>query len=167
KAFPAGFQMIAGDTRQRNFTYPVPDPPKSLWSGDQATQAALAQKAIGFNCLDYSKAPEASLYRHFLPDKSYLDANCKDGVRLELMFPSCWNGKDMDSVNHKDHMAYPAQVIDGACPPGFPIRTPGIFYETIVDTHQFAGKDGSFVFSNGDPTGKQQFKAPNEHSPAN
>jgi Domain of unknown function (DUF1996) len=145
--------MIAGDTLQRNFTWPVPDPPKSNWSPDQKTQKALSQKAIGFNCLDYSSAPEPSLFRHFLPEKSYLDANCTDGVRFELMFPSCWNGKDVDSPNHKDHVAYPDLVMDGTCPDGFDIQLPGLFYETIWNTYAFKDKAGQFVIANGDPTG--------------
>lgn len=147
--------MIAGDTYQRNFTLPVPDPPKSSWSSDpqQSSQAALRQKAIGFNCLNYNIAPEGSLYRHFLPDKAYLDANCLDGVRFELMFPSCWNGKDATSKNHKDHVAYPDLVMTGNCPDNFPVRLPSLFYEIIYDTHSFAGQDGQFIIANGDPTG--------------
>ncbi|KZF20149.1 hypothetical protein L228DRAFT_240704 [Xylona heveae TC161] len=153
KAFPAGFRMLAGDTLQRNFTLPVPDPPKSNWKGVDLTQKSLAQKALGFNCLDYSKDPEPSLYRHFLPDKSYLDANCKDGLRLELMFPSCWNGKDLDSSDHKSHMAYPDLVMTGDCPQGYETRLVSLFYETIWSTEAFAGIDGQFLLSNGDPTG--------------
>ncbi|OCK75752.1 hypothetical protein K432DRAFT_408752 [Lepidopterella palustris CBS 459.81] len=153
KAFPKGFQLIAGNTRLRNFTGPVPDPPKSLWTADETTQFSLGQKAIGFNCLDYSKSPEASLYRHFMPDKGYIDANCKNGLRLELMFPSCWNGKDVDSADHKSHMAYPNLVMTGDCPSGFETRTPSLFYETIWWTPAFAGEEGQFVLSNGDPTG--------------
>lgn len=153
QAFPKGFQLLAGSTRLRNFTGPVPDPPKSLWTAAESTQFALSQKAIGFNCLDYSKDPEASLYRHFLPDKAYLDANCLNGLRLELMFPSCWNGKDLDSPDHKSHMAYPSLVMSGDCPPGFETRTPSLFYETIWNTYAYNGVEGEFVLSNGDPTG--------------
>lgn len=147
--------MIAGDTNQRNFTLPVPDPPKSSWYSDpdQSSQAGLRQKAIGFNCLNYAKAPEGSLYRHFLPDKAYLDANCADGVRFELMFPSCWNGKDITSKDHKSHVAYPDLVMTGTCPPGFETRLVSLFYEIIYQTNQFAGQDGQFIISNGDPTG--------------
>lgn len=145
--------MIAGDTRQRNFTLPVPDPPKSDWSGDQSTQSALAAKAIGFNCLNYAIAPEGSLYRHFLPDNAYLDANCTDGVRFELMFPSCWNGKDVDSSDHKSHMAYPSLVMTGYCPSGFETRLVSLFYETIWNTYAFKARDGQFAIANGDPTG--------------
>jgi hypothetical protein len=147
--------MIAGDSNQRNFTLPVPDPEKSLWGFDpaQSSQSGLAQKAVGFNCLNYDIAPEGALYRHFLPDKAYLDANCKDGIRAELMFPSCWNGKDLTSKDKRSHVAYPELVTTGSCPSDFPIRLPGLFYEIIWDTHAFAGVAGEFVWSNGDPTG--------------
>jgi hypothetical protein len=148
--------MIAGDTNQRNFTLPVPDPPLSEWDSDpqQSTQAALRQKALGFNCLNYAAPPEGSLYRHFMPDKTYLDANCLDGVRFELMFPSCWNGKDITSQNFKDHVAYPDLVKTGTCPDGFGTRLPSLFYETIYDTYAFVGQEGQFILANGDPTGK-------------
>ena len=162
-AFPAGFEMIAGDTNQRNFTYPVPDVEKSLWTGEYAEQPFLRQAAVGFNCLNYAKTPEGSLYRHFLPDKAYLDANCADGVRFELMFPSCWNGKDITSKDKKSHVAYPSQVMTGECPEGFPERLPSLFYETIWATNAFAGKNGKFIISNGDPTGKA---SPNSSSPS-
>lgn len=152
-AFPNNFRMLAGDSFQRNFTWPVPDPPKSEWSGDQLSQAALRQKAIGFNCLNYNVDPEPSLYRHYLPSKAYMDEHCADGVRFELMFPSCWNGKDVDSSDHKSHMAYPSLVMDGECPPGFETRLVSLLYETIWNTPAFKDEDGTFIISNGDPTG--------------
>lgn len=152
-AFPEGFQMISGDKNQRNFTWPVPDNDKSSWTTAQKSQFALSQKALGFNCMNYAAAPEASLYRHFLPDKDYLDANCLDGIRLELMFPSCWNGKDLDSDDHRSHVAFPDMVMSGSCPEGFPVKLPSLFFETIFNTYAFKGLDGQFVLSNGDPTG--------------
>ncbi|KAI4134838.1 MAG: hypothetical protein LQ347_001193 [Umbilicaria vellea] len=143
--------MISGNTYQRNFTFPVPDPPQP-WPAEQKTQFALAQKALGFNCLNYGGTAEPSLYRHFLPDKAYLDANCPQGVRFELMFPSCWNG-ELDSPNHKDHVAFPDQVMSGNCPSGYDRRLISLFYETIWNTAAFIGQEGQFVLANGDPTG--------------
>ena len=155
KAFPAGFQMISGDTTRRNFSLPTPDPEKSRWKASDLTQSALAQKALGFNCLHYNSGDnEPSLGRHSLPDKSFIDAHCVNGVRLELAFPSCWNGKDLDSPDHKSHVAYSSLVIDGTCPKGFQTRIPTLFYETIFWTPMFRGLPGQFVLSNGDPTGK-------------
>ena len=144
--------MIAGLTNRRNFTLPVPDPPKSDWSGDQVTEAGLRQKAVGFNCLNYKKDPEPTLFRHFLPDKAYLDANCPDGIRMEVMFPSCWNGEP-DSGDHMSHVVYPDQVITGNCPKGFNKRVISLMYETIWDTRAFSGRKGQYVLSNGDTTG--------------
>ncbi|KAG6127989.1 hypothetical protein E4U22_005436 [Claviceps purpurea] len=156
-AFPKGFQMVAGSNTRRTYTVgdaSQPDPPKSDWAGlGQTTQSALEQRAIGFNCLNYAKAPEGTLYRHKLPDKSYLDANCANGVRFELMFPSCWNGRDLDSENHKDHMAYPDLVMDGHCQPTHPVRVPSLLFEIIWDTTVFKNRNGRFVLSNGDVTG--------------
>ncbi|KAG5296656.1 WSC domain-containing protein [Histoplasma ohiense] len=132
-AFPPGLRMVAGSTFQRNYTD--------------------AQKNIGFTCLNYDKQPKPYHIPHTLPDKNYIDTNCKHGVRAELFFPSCWDGVRTDSPNHKDHMAYPSRIDNGFCPPGYPIRLVSIFFETIWDTSAYKGKPGRFVFSNGDPTG--------------
>ncbi|WP_405014587.1 DUF1996 domain-containing protein [Kitasatospora sp. NBC_01539] len=49
--------------------------------------------------------------------------NCPAGTMLEsyLDFPQCWNGKDLDSADHKSHMAYP---VGGACPATHPVPVP-------------------------------------------
>ena len=151
--------MIAGDATRRNYSvggmgpYEA-DPEKSLWKAlGQTNQHDLAQRAIGFNCLNYAKAPEGTLYRHYLPPKAYLDEHCADGVRFELMFPSCWNGKDITSANFKDHVAYPDLVMTGTCPDGFDVKLPGLMYETIWATNEFVGVPGEFVISHGDVQG--------------
>lgn len=145
--------MIAGDPFRRNFTLPVPDPPKSEWSGDAISQNSLEQKALGFNCMNYAGKAEDSLTRHHLPEKKWLDENCPNGIRFELMFPSCWNGKDKDADDHKSHMAYPSLVNDGVCPEGFEHRTLSMMFETIWNTYAFKDRDGYFALSTGDPTG--------------
>jgi Domain of unknown function (DUF1996) len=84
--------MISGNSSRRDFNLPVPDPEKSVWQPHNKTQDALAQKALGFNILR-PKNPELSLDQNFMPTKTFLDANCLFGLRTELMFPSCWDGK--------------------------------------------------------------------------
>lgn len=153
KAFPKGFQMVAGDSRLRNFTRPLPDPPTAEWTDEDKTQLALGQKAIGFNCMNYNRAPEGSRQRHVFPDKEFLDANCANGIRAEIMFPSCWNGKDVSSPDHRSHVAYPSFIDGGECPEGFPVRLPTLFYETIWNTYAFKGIEGMLSWANGDPTG--------------
>ncbi|KEY63964.1 hypothetical protein S7711_08689 [Stachybotrys chartarum IBT 7711] len=156
-AFPPGFRMLSGDTDRRTYTAgdpSLPDTEKSLWAANNETgQDTLAQRSIGFNCLNYAMQPEATLYRHYLPDKAYLDANCKDGIRFEVMFPSCWNGIDLDTENHMAHVAFPDLVITGQCPEDFPVRTPSLLYETIWATNAYADRNGHFIIANNDVTG--------------
>jgi hypothetical protein len=49
--------------------------------------------------------------------------NCPAGSQLGVRYqaPSCWNGHDLDSVDHKSHMAYP---VNGECPPDHPVAVP-------------------------------------------
>ncbi|RPB03843.1 hypothetical protein L873DRAFT_1833532 [Choiromyces venosus 120613-1] len=147
KAFPDGFRMIAGDPTLRHFPYKNIE--KSLWTAEDRTEAALRQKAIGFNCLNYDLPAEAALGMKTMPE----NLSCKDGLRTEIFFPSCWNGKDLDSKNHRDHMRYPSLMDDGDCPEGFETRLVSLFYETIWDVNKFSGQKGRFMFSTGDPTG--------------
>lgn len=155
QAFEEGFQMLAGNPNVRNFTGPFPDTELSFWptdaSGDDE-QFFLQQRALGFNCLNYALDPEPSLYRHVMPSKEYMDENCKDGLRLELGFPSCGNGS-ITSGDHKSHMAYPSLVKQGNCPDGYDVHYPFLFYETIWATNAFVGEDGDFMLSYGDPVG--------------
>ena len=139
---------------RRNFTCAVPEPPKSLWTGFETTQDALQQKALGFNCLNYNESPEPSLGRHFLPNKTFLDQFCTNGLRTEVMFPSCWDGKSFQDIHDQSsHLTFPSLVMTGNCPAGWDLRLPSLFYETIWGTEQYIGRQGQFLFSQGDPTG--------------
>ncbi|GAA4604079.1 hypothetical protein BJY16_004856 [Actinoplanes octamycinicus] len=49
--------------------------------------------------------------------------NCPAGSMLEsyLDFPHCWDGRNLDSADHKSHMAYP---VGNACPASHPVVVP-------------------------------------------
>ena len=49
------------------------------------------------------------------PGSSYLSA--------KISFPGCWDGKRLDSPDHKSHMAYPVR---GACPVSHPVSLPSL-----------------------------------------
>jgi hypothetical protein len=53
--------------------------------------------------------------------------NCGVGqqVQFSVTFPQCWNGRDLDSADHKSHMAYPA---NGRCPSTHPRPIPEISF---------------------------------------
>lgn len=49
-----------------------------------------------------------------------------DRLRMDIFFPSCWDGVDLDSEDHKSHMAYPVTTGAGraavtACPDSHPV----------------------------------------------
>ncbi len=50
--------------------------------------------------------------------------SCNRGERLsfEVIFPQCWDGVNLDSPNHKDHMAY----ANNGCPATHPVPLPEI-----------------------------------------
>jgi hypothetical protein len=152
--FPPGFVMLSGNSSRRTFDLPVPDPPESEWGPEDTTQEALEQKAIGFNCLNYKLPGEPTLGRHFMPSKSFITGQCVDGLRLELSLQGCWDGKNLDSDDHKSHVAYRDFVITGNCPDSHPINLPTLFYERVYAVAQYANVDGKFIMSNGDTTGE-------------
>jgi hypothetical protein len=145
--------MISGDANRR--AYDVPDPylQKSLWTTSDKAQSVLLQNAIGWNCLNYNKPPLGSLTQHIFPNRSTMDT-CIDGIRGELAFPSCGNGKPFDPKNPFAHVAYSSLVLDGDCPDGYDIRYPTLFIEMIWQVSKFTGQEGEFLLSNNDNTGE-------------
>jgi hypothetical protein len=131
KAFPEGFRMLAGDTAKRSY------------GGD------FKSDAINFNCLGANK-PETNGLPNY---------NCPGGLRAQVFFPSCWDGKNLDSDDHMAHMSYPSSGAynGGGCPSTHPVQLISLFFEVLYDTTQFKnmwyGDSHPFVFSNGDPTG--------------
>ncbi|HEY4303861.1 MAG TPA: DUF1996 domain-containing protein [Gemmatimonadaceae bacterium] len=100
KVMPSGLRMIAGD--------------KSA----TAAQWAGPQQIITWTCLNGSASSANSAT---IP-------NCKvgDAVRLTVIFPQCWDGKNLDSPDHKSHMSYPNYNSSkrSTCPAAFPIPVP-------------------------------------------
>lgn len=84
---------------------------------------------------------------------------CLGGIRTTVTFPTCWDGTNLDSADHKSHLAYPTPAFEanGACPDTHPVTIPQVMYEIVWDTKPFNDaelwpEDGSqpFVYSFGD-----------------
>jgi hypothetical protein len=79
--------------------------------------------------------------------------NVKWEINCDPGFPTCWDGVNLDSPDHREHVAYPASGTfesGGACPSTHPVRLPQILLETVWDTKAFNNKadwpvDGSQV----------------------
>lgn len=58
---------------------------------------------------------------------------CPADSKLELLvnYPDCWDGQNLDSVDHKSHMAYSAA---GACPATHPVAVPALQFKLLYAT---------------------------------
>lgn len=57
-------------------------------------------------------------------------------LRLRIVFPSCWDGRNLDASDHKRHMAYPKR---GACPRSHRVAVPKI---VLSIRYWITGADG-------------------------
>lgn len=53
-----------------------------------------------------------------------------DDVAMIVEFPQCWDGVNLDSDDHKSHMAYPS---GGGCPASHPVAIPAITMNVVYD----------------------------------
>lgn len=60
-----------------------------------------------------------------LKDKTFPDCPVGDDLVMEIFFPQCWDGVNLDSPDHKSHMAYPR----GGCPGSHPVPLPEISFQ--------------------------------------
>jgi hypothetical protein len=75
-------------------------------------------------------------------------------IRQTIIFPACWDGKNLDSPDHKSHVAYSGNGASGggSCPSAFPVKLPQIMYELMWNVSTFMDKsifpsDGSNPFT--------------------
>ncbi|KZV96135.1 hypothetical protein EXIGLDRAFT_559326, partial [Exidia glandulosa HHB12029] len=134
-AFPPGMRMIAGDTTRRT-----------------QNDSDITNRAVSYMCMNDDESHEV----HGFPETS-----CKT-LRAQVFFPSCWDGVNIDSANHKDHVSYPTghytgDFGGGVCPTTHPIGLISLFFEFFFDTSAYGPNDPNaasrLVWANGDATG--------------
>jgi len=125
-AFPDGFRMVAGDPLRRT-----------------QDNTDVTNRAVHIMCIFNGGSKQ---YDGFPPRQC-------NTMRSEVYFPSCWDGKNLDSEDHKSHVSYPGigDFNGGVCPETHPVALLSIFFEFFFDTSSFT--DNKFAFANGDATG--------------
>ena len=91
--FPPGLKMIAGN---------------------QTARRAQSLSVVGWACGGLGTYPRSAAVPACGPDRA---------LHLRATFPNCWNGRDVDSVDHKRHVAY---AISGMCPRSHPVALPSL-----------------------------------------
>jgi hypothetical protein len=59
-----------------------------------------------------------------------------DGLLMTIEFPQCWDGVNLDSTDHRSHMAYPS---GGKCPSTHPVPIPAISFNVAYPVRNAAG----------------------------
>ena len=115
QAFPPNFRVIAGDAK---------------------ATTAQGRRVTFWNCgVKSGIAPAAE------------PPTCPGGratsLRLHVTFPSCWDGRRLDSPDHQSHVAYPMR---GRCPRTHPVALPQL---TVITRYRDAGGAGLELASKG------------------
>ncbi|KAF2837672.1 hypothetical protein M501DRAFT_1018046 [Patellaria atrata CBS 101060] len=155
-AFKPGFRMLVGDAMARTK------------KGNGLKSQTCFRCYSGPNFAGDNAAPCADAR---LDTETFPTQPCPGGIRSNILYPTCWDGVNLDSPDHKSHVAYPSNgpaaftgtSTGGACPSTHPVKIPQVMLEIVWDTTKFNNKadwptDGSqpFVLSTGDTTGYSQ-----------
>lgn len=105
-------------------------PPKGLRmiSGNGKATTASESSASGFKCHPGPKSKRTSWPQtpNITPPSG---CEAGDDLTFFVAFPQCWDGKNLDSPNHKDHMSNPQwsdAELKWSCPVTHPVAIPEI-----------------------------------------
>jgi len=77
--------------------------------GNKSTQAALDEEAVQWLC-------RGTDIRSLNTPGGFPNIKCPQGLRADIHFQSCWDGMNLDSPDHKSHVAYFSDLDNGKCP---------------------------------------------------
>ena len=132
KAPPEGLRIIAGNAKSKS--------PQSL-------------NIARFRCESWETDREWFSSGDPLDHVNQLPACQEDDLlEIRLTFPQCWDGKNLDSSDHKSHMAYPIEANPphtgtGRCPASHPIAIPEISYNFGIWVTEETGPSNLWRFS--------------------
>lgn len=103
-------------------------------AGDQSASGPQPETVLGWSCGGSSRRT------------SELPTCASDTpLRLEITFPDCWNGVDLDTPGHRRHVHYSQ---NGECPSGHPVSIPQL---TFAVTYPLSGEIEKLRLASGEP----------------
>ncbi|MFD9325169.1 DUF1996 domain-containing protein [Streptomyces sp. NPDC060065] len=101
---------VRDDIIQR--TQPLPQGLRIVAGNAKATGTTDPTSIARWSCLHHGEVN---------PSKDFVTCPADSMLESYLDFPQCWNGRDLDSADHKSHMAYP---VNAECPASHPVPVP-------------------------------------------
>lgn len=126
QAFPRGLRMIAGDMR-----------------------ATTPQDSVSYVCANAEDTGSQRGGGH-----EFMSCGSDEVFVAKLVFPDCWDGVNLDSADHKSHMAYSSGP-SATCPSDHPVKLPRLTFEAWYfgvngDASAFAWASGGAYTFHGD-----------------
>lgn len=111
-------------------------------SGGPADLTSRDSEAMGFDCMVRGAAPGDSLTGVQRTMAAIVaSGRCPVGswLRVYLTFSQCWNGRDLDTPDHRSHIVFPPQ---SRCPQSHPYKVPEVAISAffLVDSNFVAGR---------------------------
>ena len=131
---------------RRGTTSPVATFPNGLRmiAGDAAATSPQGMRVTFWSCGALSGVPPSS-------DMPTCPQGRGSSLRLHVRFPSCWDGRRLDSADHKSHMAY---AVRGTCPATHPVAVPAI---AQIYRYPTLGGEGFTLASGGEHSAHADF----------
>jgi hypothetical protein len=144
---PTGFRVYYRSIRNNsNGVMPIPTGLRMI-AGDAKKKVATPRGAQGqFYCAFYGPGDLDGVARSSNGNWPICDPNSYATLHYMLQFPDCWDGKHLDSPDHKEHVAYGN---DEGCPADHPVRIPSLTFDI---TYGVKGTSAGYYLSS-DPTG--------------
>jgi hypothetical protein len=138
KRYPATSWQCT-DGRVANGCLPLPNGLRYIFGRDMSNLAAPPTGSFHFLCYDPANSQGS------VSTLAAALVNCRAGAQLvaTINAPSCWDGKRLDSANHRDHVAYMVDSHNGyvKCPDDHPYVIPEFTMNTYYRV--VAGEDMS------------------------
>lgn len=133
----------------------IQPPPEGLRmiAGNAHAMHPQSSTVIKFRCGEWESDIEWFDPGDPLDHVPYLpECEIDDILEIRIVFPQCWDGENLDSPDHKSHMAYPSSAIPpiagtGSCPESHPVAIPEISYNFAIYVTEDRGQPSSWRFS--------------------
>jgi hypothetical protein len=113
RPYPPGLKIIAGDADAQR-----PQPLRVVWWNCGPFSAVRRSSSVPPLCPPGSGGEGATLI-----DRAGRASKPHPSLELHVRFPECWDGRRLDSADHKAHMAYARR---SRCPDSHPVRVPSL-----------------------------------------
>ncbi len=120
KSFPRGLKMIFGYDADNPQTW---DANESSWAWSFGSMGSFQPAERYGNPNRFEKLEINSYPSWVFKDEKFINGY---NMALRLIAPDCWDGQNLDSANHRSHLAYASDNGDGkrTCPSSHPVMIP-------------------------------------------